>query len=137
VNDSPRELTPAERDILDFLIEANDDSKGLAALLADTKVTKECRCGCGSLELTVDQSRADERWPDEVWGDIGLRHAPLPVSAVTKSDPAFHAFLHVARTDAQLEMLRGMDKTNLPPPPARDTLRAKLFRPAGNRQASR
>jgi hypothetical protein len=139
MSEFPREPTREERDILDFLVEANDDDSGrLAALLTETRVTKECRWGFGSLDLTVAAAEARDNWPEEVWGDIGLRHEPLPVSAVADGDPAFHAFLHVARTDAQLEMLRGgLDKSNLPPLPSRDRLRAKRSSPEGNRQSSR
>jgi hypothetical protein len=134
----PRELTQKERDILDFLIEANDGSERLAALLTDTKVTKECRCGCGSLELTVDPSRAAENWPDDVWGDIGLRHAPLPVEAGSTAEPGWLALLHVARTDAQLEFLwGGMDNQNHPPLPIREQLQTVRRGPAVDRQSSR
>jgi hypothetical protein len=134
----PRELTPEERDILDVLVEANDNTGRLRQLLADTKVTGECRCGCGSLELSVDEKVAEERWPYKVWSDFGIRFEPLPIWAEAQVDGNhWSANLHVAREDAQLEILWGgpEDKGKRRPRPPRSELRAVL--PAGDGQASR
>ena len=110
MTDFPRELTPEERDILDFLINANEDSERLRRLFAHTQVTGDCRCGCGSLELTIDPTAADEHWPEHVWHEMGLRNAPLPNEAyatVGGRKNSLLVLLHVARNDAQLELVWG------------------------------
>ncbi len=138
MSDVPRELTQDERDVLDLLIEANDDSGRLAALLAGAKVTKECHCGCGSLDLTVDATTAAGTWPEEVWSDLGLRNAPCPVEAFSSALPGWEALLHVARASAQLEFLwGGMDNADHPPLPGREQLQTVRRSPEGNRQSSR
>lgn len=57
VFDPPRELTPEERVILDFVIDANPEHRdALRAFFLEAKVTDVCRCGCGSPALMVDPS---------------------------------------------------------------------------------
>jgi hypothetical protein len=70
VFDPPRDLTPEERDVLDFVIEANTRySDKLRALFADSKVANECECGCGTITLTTSPGSVEARtWP-----------SPLPI----------------------------------------------------------
>jgi hypothetical protein len=65
VSEFPRDLTPKERDILDFVIAANVEHRAaLGALLREARATPNCSCGCGSITLTTDSSKVEERtWP--------------------------------------------------------------------------
>jgi hypothetical protein len=77
----PRELTSAERTILDFLIEANIEHRDtLRRLLRDSKVTGLCSCGCESPKLTIDEQVASavtalpNKLPEEAAAKVdGLR----------------------------------------------------------------
>jgi hypothetical protein len=56
VEPSPRPLTPREREILGFLLSVDDP--GVAELreqAATALARRDCRCGCPSIELTVDR----------------------------------------------------------------------------------
>jgi hypothetical protein len=140
VAEFPRELTQEERDVLDFQIEANDDTERLRRLFADSKVTGECRCGCGSLELTIDSTAAMDDWPENVWRDDGYRNPPLPGKAyatVGGLRDSLLVLLHVARNDAQLEFVWGdpsQKQCTLPPV---TEFRAERRDTAGDGQLSR
>jgi hypothetical protein len=55
--DPPRDLTPEERGILDFIIEANPECReALRARFAGTRVISVCPCGCGGSDLTANES---------------------------------------------------------------------------------
>jgi hypothetical protein len=87
----PRHLTPEERAILDFVIDANPDHCGaLHTLFRTTKVTRLCRCRCGTPSLTTDRSTIVRRtWP-----------SPLPcVAEATVDGVVFLAMLFVAGLD--------------------------------------
>ncbi len=69
----PRRPTKEERDLLDFVVEANPDhAAALHSLFRNTQVTQLCSCGCGSPHFSVDTSDVRKRiWPH-----------PLPEEAV-------------------------------------------------------
>jgi hypothetical protein len=95
----PRDLTPSERAILDFVINANLEHRdAVRTLLGDTKVGAVCGCGCGSPRLTTDESALDTV---DVLPDV------LPYEAVAKiGDSIVFARLHfgVDRRGASLEV---------------------------------
>jgi hypothetical protein len=61
--ETPRPLTPREREVLDFLVSIDDPAAEALRIQATTaQVTEECECGCGGISLTVDREgtpRAD------------------------------------------------------------------------------
>jgi len=55
--DTPRDLTPEERMILDFIIEANPECReALRVRFAEAKVISVCACGCGGSDLTANET---------------------------------------------------------------------------------
>jgi hypothetical protein len=96
----PRDLTPRESEILDFLLSIDDARLDpLREQRRTVKVTGGCGCGCATIDLAVDRERSG---PADICGQ--------PVSAVLTpeaepSDPRDHVGLLLFLEDGWLSQV--------------------------------
>src|SRR5690349_4275395 len=98
----PRDLTPRERELLDFIIQASDDSHRLRRLFAHTKAIGGCPCGCETIKLTIDASAVPDDWVEDRWCVLGQAYAS--VGGLRNS---LEVLLIATRNDADLEFVWG------------------------------
>lgn len=86
MSEFPRDLTPLERSVLDFLLsEPFSGRDELRSQAAAVQVPGRCQCGCATIDLVV--------------GEDSIPRAPVrsrvPVEATTTAGPATDVLLHV------------------------------------------
>jgi hypothetical protein len=131
VFDPPRDLTPEERTILDFLIEANVEQRDtLAALLRDSQVTSLCGCGCESPTLTIDQEAALDAAP------VPLKLPEDAAARVEGKSITVMLFVNLERPAASMEYVwhTSEQKNRGPRLPRADELEIARWEPVPGRE---
>ena len=122
--DPPRDLTPEERDVLDFVIDANARySDKLRALFADSKVTHECDCGCGTISLTTTKDAVEARtWPSPLPIDVRSTESVTVEGRHPEDKEWFRAMLfanltvaHLRRSGVPIRASRSLRSVHLSP----------------------
>lgn len=109
--DPPRELSRAEKDILERLLEARFPGRStLLHQLAGARVTEECQA-CRTIGIVVDRASSDA-------ADV-MRRVPVEAEAVDTDGENLHILLHVSKGFiVELEVFREDlgDVNSLPTP---------------------
>lgn len=96
-----RELTDAERKLLEWLIaNGNDDASAYASQLPYVKVVGGCKCGCPSLDLAIGEKKSRTHGISTVLAEVG-GHSPegVPVIVILHACEEEISLLEVVSTD--------------------------------------
>jgi hypothetical protein len=125
-SDEARDLTPAERDLLDAMLDVEGliDAKSLRLQAAAARASSSCACGCGSIYLIVDETRIPP-----------VDAVSLPVvegDAFSNGGDVIGGVLLFAR-DGMLDNLEVYSLADEPLPlPSRDRVRVRRYRDDGS-----